>query len=195
MQEIATDTAWLGFGLMAAFGTIGIAELISILIRPVFLLRYLYPVASVVWLVLCVVISKLRWRNIFGTVIIIISIVVFLPDYVMTYRYEKNISERCGATWNEMKEMITEDDILLTDFVHLSWTLLDYYFPQNENKLVSDYYETLEAGKQYWLVWSSDLDNDDVAWLEDNGLEAEEKLCGGIIGSETVHVYCLKWSE
>lgn len=195
VQELATDTAWLCFGLLAAFGTLAIAELISLLIRPAFLLRYLYPVASVVWLVLCVIISKLKWRSFVGTVIIIISFVVFLPDYVITYRHDKDISDRCVVTWNEMKGMITEDDILLTDFVHLNWTLLDYYFPQNEHKLVSEEYDTLESGKQYWLVWSSDLDNDDVTWLEDNGLEAEEKLCGGIIGSETVHVYYLKWSE
>ena len=39
----------------------------------------------------------------------------------------------------------------------------------------------------YWLVWY-----DDEKWLEINGLEVEERICEGFIGSETVHVYQLK---
>ena len=58
--------------------------------------------------------------------------------------------------------------------------------------MITDQSKSLEPGKQYWLVWYDELNGDDEKWLEINGLEAEERICEGFIGYETVHVYQLK---
>lgn len=189
--NMKTDAVWMIWGLVSAFGTIFMGMAISILIRPAYIARYLYPVTPVVWFILCVLISKLKWERSIGVVVLVISLIVYFPSYMQTYREEKSENESCNVTKERLRELIDKDDILLANGLHLGWTMLDYYMPENENIMTEYGFSDFVEEKQYWLVWNNELTETEQIWLTDQQYVASEELCGGVLGYNCIHVYRL----
>lgn len=58
-RRLTTFSLWVIAGVFSILGTIAVGEIVSIYIRPLLIMRYIYPVASVAWLLLGACLSKL----------------------------------------------------------------------------------------------------------------------------------------
>ncbi|MBO6007486.1 MAG: hypothetical protein J6P78_02830, partial [Lachnospiraceae bacterium] len=123
-------------------------------------------------------------------VIIVISLIVYVPSFTGTVRYERGIDVICADTTAALRSMVKEDDIILTDGSHLDWTLIDYYVPGPAHELVESVDYEYEEGRTYYLFWSEPLTQDEIKVLDEKGLTAEEKIRNGLIGN-WVNVYKL----
>lgn len=184
---------WLIWGIIAAVGTLAIGEILSELIRPLFLQRYLYPISIVLWLVFSVAISKLKYyRRIIAVLLCIITLTVCLPQYVDTYKTDKELDNRCRDTVNYLNNEISADDMILTNNIHLQWTILDYYLPDIPYTYISaPDFNNFNPLTQYWMIWSNDIGDAEKKWLSSNGYQATEMYHAGILGTNEVHVYKL----
>ena len=90
----APDTIWLLTGLLSAAGTSAVGLIVSHAVRPLFLVRYLYPLTAVVYLVFGFLLSKVRWRTILSSILILGTLVCSLPDFYHTYQREKRIDRK-----------------------------------------------------------------------------------------------------
>lgn len=188
---ISDDSIWMSLGILMSLGTLAAGELICMLIRPAFLPRYLYPVLPALWLVLCVGLSKIKFRNSCTIIILVLTLVMYFPLYLTTYGTEKAEDAQCAQTQSAMRELLGEEDVLLTDGSHLGWTILPYYLPDNPYLLVDNDFNEWDKEKNYWLVWTRELNDADSAWLEEAGYSAGEIIPDGLLGCNTFRLYKL----
>jgi len=191
-KALDNTTIWLIWGMVAAFGTLIIGEIISVIFRPAFMVRYLYPVVPVLWLVLCVALSRVKNGKAATYVLIFVSLCVFSLMYIGTYTWDYNLDKKCRNTQEEMIRIISKGDVILTDIDHLEWTILDYYLPEANHKKISNEYDGFDENVINWLVWSKDLSEADTEWIKGQGYCAKEVICDGILGTHEVHVYKLE---
>ncbi len=190
-SRLSPETVLVVWGLVMAFGTLGIGQLISILIRPAFTTRYLFPVLPVLWLCLCIAVSKIKFREIILVALIAVSLVLYVPDYVRVYKSDNAKAEQCDRTWSSMQGLLEDEDVLLTDRVHLNWTILELYFPENPRKLIYAGFSDWDSSKNYWLLWTDALTEEENAWLAGEGYAAEEVLTDCQLGLNNFILYKL----
>lgn len=189
-ERMSDVSFWLLWGIIAALGTLALGELISVLIRPVFITKYLYPVVVVIWMVLSVSISRLTsLKRIMVPLVIIITFSVCMPQYSKTYKSEKSGNEACMATVKYMNEVIKDKDVMLTDDGHLAWTVLPYYMPEVAYKEISADFSEFDANITYWLVWTKDISEEEAEWLNEYGYTVTEVYHAGNLGGSSVHLY------
>ncbi len=185
---------WLVWGAMSAAGTILLGEMISYLIRPAFMTRYLYPVACVLWLVLSITISRMPWRRPVAIGLWLLIISICLPRYLELYKEERAQDALCAETKACILDNVGQGDMLLTDGDHLAWTVLGYYVPDVSCQKVATGFEgaVFDHGMRYWIVWTKDLIGEELSWLEAAGYMPTELYHGGVLGDDTVHFYRLE---
>ena len=166
----APDTIWLLTGLLSAAGTSAVGLIVSHAFRPLFLVRYLYPLTAVVYLVFGFLLSKVRWRTILSSILILGTLVCSLPDFYQTYQREKRID----LATTQCLEVITptQDAVLYTTNYFLDWTLFDYYFPgrvhaQIESSNTSQCFTFSDP--EIWLFMEHALSDAELNAASDNG--------------------------
>lgn len=166
----APDTIWLLTGLLSAAGTSAVGLIVSHAVRPLFLVRYLYPLTAVVYLVFGFLLSKVRWRTILSSILILGTLVCSLPDFYQTYQREKCID----LATTQCLEVITpsQDAVLYTTNYFLDWTLFDYYFPgrvhaQIESSNTSQCFTSSDP--EIWLFMEHALSDAELNAASDNG--------------------------
>lgn len=166
----APDTIWLLAGLLSAAGTSAVGLIVSYAFRPLFLVRYLYPLTAVVYLVFGFLLSKVRWRTILSSILILGTLVCSLPDFYQTYQREKRID----LATTQCLEVITpsQDAVLYTTNYFLDWTLFDYYFPgrvhaQIESSNTSQCFTSSDP--EIWLFMEHALSDAELNAASDNG--------------------------
>lgn len=189
--KLGDDSIWLMWGAIAAIGTLLLGEFISVVFRPAFMVRYLYPVIPVLWLVLCVAISKLRYNRIIILILMLVTLFVYGLMYLDSFMADYRSNIKCENTQKELLSMTSTNDVILTDIDHLKWTILDYYFPDNRNKLITNGFDGFDAETNYWILWSEDFTKEDEKWISSQGYKATEMICDGDLGTHEVHVYKL----
>lgn len=126
---------WSVAGMLMLAGTILTGVAVSTLVRPVFLLRYLYPVCVTSWLLFAVLLSRVPLRRAASLLVVLSLLLVQLPADLRTYRAEMEEETLCEYTLQQ--NQFDSDTVLLTDISHFSWTILSYYYPENENKALN----------------------------------------------------------
>lgn len=192
-------SAWVIIGLSAAVLTLLVGQGASYLVRPFFLVRYLYPVSGVVWLVLSVMLGEddSKWKS-------WIPYIVSATVVVLCVRTDKTIitssratNMRCGETVNDLNNRIdgsssTESSIIISNNSHMNWTILDYYFPDIEHSGSTD---NLDKNMCYYLVWEGNLSDEQQNVFAEQGFEADKVFTDGVIGTTRVQIYELKYRE
>lgn len=182
LKTMSDETVWSIWGIIAAVGTIFVGIMISVLIRPSFISRYLYPVVPVVWLVLCVNICKLKRWKIYTAVVLFVTLAVYIPLYWSVYTEEREMNDLCQKTQEQLAEYLSDDDVVLTNNINFSWTIFDYYFPSVKCKYTGSDYSKFKKKKKYWLAWGDPLTQEELRWLDNAGYKAEEKMDDGYLG-------------
>ena len=189
----SVEREWFIWGLVMSLGIIGIGELISHLIRPAYIVRYSYPASPVIWLLFGVSLSKLNSGRSLCAAVAVSTLLVCVPQMVNTYEKRRQADELCASTAEYVRNTIGENDLMVTDVRHLDWTILDYYVPGVDHVYVDHVPEEtdLSGYAGYWLIWGSDLSEDDTEVLKEEGYDATEMFHNGNLGTLGVHIYQL----
>ena len=186
-----TEGYWIFSGYAASIGTLLALELISILFAPALAYKYLHPVVGVMWLAFSVAVSKLKNGNLIAGIFTIATLLLSMPMYVETYKTEVEADKRCMATHQMMIEMVSNEDVMLTNNNHLDWAVLQYYLPEISHKYVSEIKE-IEPDRQYWILWSDSLSESALNNIKDLNYHVVEKCRNCELGSTPFHLYKLE---
>ena len=98
------------------------------------------------------------------------------------------MEEETLCEYTLQQNQFDSDTVLLTDISHFSWTILSYYYPENENKALN-MDESLEPQRQYALFLSTPLTEEQSEWLAEQGRAAAPAPFEGLLGTSTVYIY------
>lgn len=181
-MKLDAEEIWIASGMISVLGTIAVGELVSRGIRPMFQTSYIYPVASVAWLILAVCAGRFRPGRLWLMVLTLAVLLSGVPQYISVCHREKAVDQ---ATASFLATVPAErGDVIWTDISHLDWTLLDHYYPDVEHHLLEEDValpETDGAGRD-WLFLREPMD---MEAGEDFSFWAEGKLGT----SEDIYVY------
>lgn len=149
---------WVLSGLISIIGTIGVGEIVSILWRPMFQTRYVYVVAGIAWIIFGIVIEKLKGSHVWLIGILAITFVIGIPNYFRWIENDKEYQLGTQLILDRTKDM-EDTDILWTNSPHLDWTMLDYYYPDNEYFLIEKKEVKMDYNNADWLFWENELED------------------------------------
>lgn len=184
---------WIITGLSSILGTIIVGIVVSDVIRPFYLLRYIYPVSVVAWMILGVIISKLKGSKIYVFMLICYMLVMFVPSYKIKYVNEKNSNVTLQNTLNVLQDKINRGDIILTDVIHIDWSIAEYYFPGVETELIDhETFSALQQSEEYVLIVNSDEDISTISeQLDEEGFVCDLLYENGVLGTMPVDIYSI----
>ena len=183
---------WLAAGMSSIFGTILVGNLVSRIFRPVFIVRYLYPVAIIAWVLLAVGIASLKKKHIYCAIIGVALLITCIPQYFTAYQADKQQNELLRMTLEATADISGEDSVILTNLEYLDWTVLDYYYPKVEHVLfTAEEIPVLDKEHTYWLMLQGEIPTDMAAQLEAQGYTADTVVENGTLGTNPVGIYKL----
>ena len=190
------DSIWMLWGLIAALGTMLIGILISVLIQPSFITRYLYPICSAMWMVLAVGICKVSisgrpYGKYICLVLAVVSFIMYKPMYNFYQAAEAAENQRFEETLAQMRDMISSDDVILTDYYHYNLTIIDTYLPDNSHERIKDNFEAydFDPDTQYWFLVTHEIDDEAAGFLSSHGYQAEPVIENGSFGTLDMYLY------
>ena len=192
--------------------TVGIV--VSELVRPLFLSRYIYPLSSIGWLLFGIGIDRfckllmgvLSAKNVKGTkmfslcipAIILISIAALsFYSFYGIYRYNVDDQRRLSELTNKFLENVSipSESIVYSDFESEEFTITGCYFPKTDVYIqnASFFYDVPEFN-EFYLVWKDSDVQVSCENLSGYGYETELLASRGTLGPQTdvSIVYCKK---
>ena len=160
-----------------------------------FIERYLHSATSAVWLSLCAGMSKLKKKRFLSYALIIISLVVFVPQYQKTYIAEKKLDELNTKTYNILLKNIKKGDVIYVNGIKLGWTILKYYMPDatcielrngiNDEIIVDN--ENIDC----FFLRDKEADDGDMSTFDRGSYDIKE-LGDGFLGDAYIAIYKLE---
>lgn len=181
---------WFVAGLSSIFGTILVGNIMSRVFRPVFIVRYLYPVTIIAWVLLAVGIAACKKKRIFASILTIAILAVGVPAYIENYRADVAQSELLTETLAVTEEAVGEGNVILTDMQIIEWTIADYYYPETEHYLLEgETIPVLDADKEYWLMLQAPISEELKLQLINQEYSSTTVIEGGTLGTLSVNIY------
>lgn len=189
--EMDATTIWILVGAGSVLAVILTGLVVSELVRPLFTLRYLYPAAVLVWLLLGVFVSQFSARRTIALVLVLLMLHAGIPAYLELVKQDEEIQQQQSQTINELSD-IKEGDLLFSDDQSLYLAILEAYFPGTEVQRLDDIsILSQQSEKCLWLILSSDLSEEQIEEIASSGYETIEVCHGGDLGRATIHAYRL----
>ena len=199
LKERKTTTAfWILAGVASIFGTMFIGIVVSRLFRPLFIVRYLYPVSIIAWLILSLGLSKLKGYRYYAIALTIVVLIFELPEYKKVYSADKEQAALMEETIDSASQIITDDTIIITDLQFIDWMVADYYYPENECILLdSSAVFTPDSLAQYILITSPNILPQELlpGFLGNTDAEIEYSciFMNGSLGTNPVSMYIIRF--
>lgn len=190
-RKLSEKMVWILAGIAALIGTAAVGIMVSVLVRPMFISRYLYPVSVVAWLLLGVCISRLKGKTVYALIITLLILSSGLPEYYSTYIEEKDSNAKLEQTLEMANVLIEEDDIIITNDMFIYWTVAKLYYPKNQCDYFDFVYPDLDTDKTYWCINTKKLSNKEKETLLNKGLKTELIESDGVLGTYKVMIYKL----
>lgn len=146
-----------------------IAGILMDMMSHTFVSRYLYPLAGFIWILFALSISWMiqKYKKP-GITIAGLVLVLFLIDYGITVYNEVEDDRRNRETVEYINKNVDENDLIVTDYSLYSWIVLDYYFPDLENKKYDEkQFKTYEKYEDIWFVHAEQIDSRSVLKMHD----------------------------
>ena len=166
-------------GLLVLAGLVMFGFAASILIRPVFIYRYMLPAMGCFWLCFAIVISRLLTKKIMFIAIMLLLLAVGITDYKSFIKEETWKKEQMDLTVSELKQ-IGSEDVVVFNFNQMQGTL--GYYLSNESYLWMEEPEDLiyeMFGNKYCVMSAEEIKNwlaqDRQVWFVGSG-NARENL-------------------
>lgn len=161
--------------LAASFGTLFVGILVSLIFRPIYMDRYIFPAICLVATALAI--SYVKTYN--NRILIVLLLLLMGISGVNSFRNIYNLESTylTEETKGYIADNLKEEDIFLTDNEMLSWTVMEYYFPDN-TVFSSKVYEIeqLET-ERIWLLLETD--ETILQKAENAGYEVEKVMDAG----------------
>lgn len=186
---ITDKSIWVFAGVFSIVGTILVGIVLSIMIRPMFIPRYLFPISVTAWVLFGVCISAFKNRTVYMLIVLSLVWGSGIPEYYNTYISEKQSSEQLEKTLALTVPEIQEDDIIITDTIHIIWTISELYYPEVTCESIHSLFSLLDRNKTFWCVLSEGLNEDMITELEEKGFYVENIIENGVLGTHQVSVY------
>lgn len=180
-------------GIFCVLGTILFAISYSKIVRPVFSYRYIYAASVIAWIVVAIVVPRLKFGKLWTIILWSFLLVEFIPGYQDIYQKEKQINETLQKTLNVTTEISTED-IIFVDQKYINWVVMHYYYPGiNIQGIELDAFPELDEGTCYYLFLSEKQDGTAAfRKLNMQGFSYTQIIEEGNLGTQTVNVYRLE---
>lgn len=155
-----------------------LAVILNVLMRPIFIARYMLPALGLFWLGLIGLLNYVDYKKIFVTIIAIILIYMSFVGY--TNKLIEEYDTGTQATIDFMNSILQEDDILITNIGHFSYNVLEYYFPNEKGKIydINDFNFDIESKDYYYIEDTENQDGRDK--IEKAGYEMQFVYTGSI---------------
>jgi hypothetical protein len=191
---------FIEFGLFSAAGLIATGEIVSLIYRPVFQAKYAYSICSIIWLVLGIAVSKLKYRKQVFCLLFSVMLIIMIPGYFKTFAYDRQLNQDTTAFLNDVR--IEKEDYIMTSSSQIDWTLLDYYYPGTKHQYfdgtdpdkISKAVNSAASGRNnavVWLFWYGPLSSEETLKLKDTGYNSEVYFTGRLGNGEKLFVYKL----
>lgn len=187
-HKISDDFLWVLAGVISLFGTIIVGIAISLVVRPMYVARYIYPISVVIWLIFGFCISKFKYKRIITLVLTVLLLGCGLPDYYATYISEKEENDRLQATLEVTSEM-DSNDIIYTDSIHILWTIGETYYPGITSKSIAEVELVENSDTVYWIFLTNSNEQIISENFPSDKFLVEKVIGNGILGTNTVQVY------
>lgn len=183
---------WVIAGLTAVLGTIVTGIAFSKVFRPMFTLRYIYPVAVLAWLLLGCCIMRCRGKQIYLLLVAVIAVFSLLPEYGNIYEREKKMNNDLHRTLQATQNIIGKNDVILTTHGHIVWTIAELYYPGVKCvKVDLKNFPQLHKGTVYWFMPTAKIDEKVEKEAAKQDFKAEKLVSDGNLGTNYVNVYKL----
>lgn len=191
--HISSELVWCLAGPAATFGTIFASQLISNVMYPITLERYLYPSMILTWLSLGVCISKCkRARNIISLALAVVLAWSCIPTYWNTVKSESVVKTETEQTFEQIGEMKDGDYILTSNTLSDQLSMvLGYYYPRTICTFARDgsSIPALLEEKNNWIFLGSPITETQIAAVTERGYRAEQVVADGNICGYHVWIY------
>lgn len=186
---ITDESVWIFSGVCAVFGMIMASKIISSLVFPIIVLRYLYPSFIIIWLLMGICISKCPLKRIATIALMILVIVSCFPVYLRTVKTERLNNKRLENTLLATKE-IDRDAYITTNIGHFNWTVSQVYYPDTPHRLCSNTeFPEFDSNIDNWLFLSQPISDDAIKSLESQKYVVKAVIENGFIGTGNVWIY------
>lgn len=197
--KLTNEWIWIFSGILGVFGTIIVSETISTLVYPIICLRYLYPSFIILWLLMGINISNLRWNNLWTLIFILFIFVICFPNYFSTIRTEKAYNQRLTITLKATQPKLDKTDYIYTNILQFNGSVADVYYPETPHGLLGyterggtsekEAFLDLDKGTDYWLFLENPISVEVSENLDDQNLTAQLVVDMGFIGTGNVWIY------
>lgn len=187
---------------------------LSLLLTPLLIKRYLFPVSIIGWMIVSVSILTFRRQVFLFATILSVLLICFIPEYIRIYNIDMEIAKKSEHTISIVSKLIRPEDEIITFGVnaHLYHTS-KYYFPNN--KIISyDQYNTnipyssmhldnLSRDKIYYIftsdTWLPKEKHLNMKYLkkslEKDDFSCRELIHGGGIGNYNTNIYVVRYNK
>lgn len=145
------ETYFAIFSISVIIITVLIGYILSSIIRPIFIDRYMYGAVGLFVLGISIAITKLKYKKIIYILLIGLIIINFPFSYMNTFKQEYINGTEDFKKFE--KENFNENDVFTTDIIDLTWKELQYYLPYNKLYYGIDEYTT------GYVITGMDLDS------------------------------------
>ena len=190
------EWVWIISGVVAVFGTIAISEVISMLLYPIIMLRYLYPSFIMIWLLFAIDISKWKPGRLWSVLAVVFIFATCYPEYLDVIKNEHEADKRLKATLAATTPAIDGDAFIYTDIQHFDWSVVDVYYPETPHEMVDgtewwgpDKDSGPEGDTVYWLFLGAPVSEEVTSHLGDMGYGLELVVDCGYMGARDVWIY------
>ena len=165
-------------GVVSIAGTIGIGMAMTYLIRPLLVPRYLFPLASVAYLMLGLCIQQLPARRVLAGLLVAVTLFFGVPNWWKVYQHEQALDEGTAQGLSVIEP--AENSVIYTNDDSLNWTLLEYYYPDTAHGYAKTPEDCLSASTtDAYCIWMLDsFTEEELSYLKENGLSCEEIYSG-----------------
>lgn len=185
----------IAVGLFSFVGTALVGIIVSKEITPFFVVRFMYVLALVVWLIFGIMFHKMKLGILWCTLFTAWILTILVPAYKAISAWDMINFQRTMITVNTVNEIPAEDTIILNyedqEFVP------NYYFydrnlmyvPYDLNNMTMP---ELDSNQHYWLMVQDDWDMAGIFdQLQQQGYVCELVSEGGELGYSNIYIYRL----
>lgn len=165
-------------GLLSIIGTTFIGLILSHLIRPFMVPRYLFPLTPVAYLMLGLCIKEVHWKKPLTVLLLILVLLWGIPQWLHTYQHELALN----AGTEQVLHCVTpsQDAFIYTNDTAIGWSLMGYYFPN----IAYDHANTVDeiissSSSEIWCLWiATPFTTSDLSAFSQHHFSCEEVYQG-----------------
>ena len=194
--SLRSTQLWIASGLIGVFGTITAAQIISNVLYPIIVLRYLYVSYIIIWLVFSICISRTKLNSLWVPLLIIFVFSNCYPNCIDVIKTEMSNNKRLKSTLETTVPMIDEKDFIYTDNVHFAWTVEEVYYPNTPKNLFGHAecwgpveLPVLDSSYDYWLFLQEPISDEIILNLSNQGRQANLTVDNGYMGVGNMWIY------